>query len=152
MMNKELMVEEFNHFISEKGPWDLWITITFRGKTQLTEAKNAFKRFMKHINSKEAFYGNYMLCFALFEKDARKGVHIHALLRGIHPLYAPTIEKMCLKQFGQSKVAPHYAHRNAIMYLSAKYNTPSLECYDLMKINTKLRRKTLAGLAKKVRL
>jgi len=145
-------ISEFGNFITDKGPWDLWLTITFRKKTGLLEAKKAFKQFIKNMNSGKAFFGNFVFCFIVFEKDTRGGVHLHGVLRGVHPLYAPQIEKLCIKQFGQSKVVPYMPHRNAILYLAAKYTSPRLECYDLMKINAKARRKAPLGLSKKVSL
>lgn len=150
--NNKMKISAFEQFITDKGPWDLWLTITFRKRTSLSAAKRMFKRFLKYINSGEAFFTNFVFCFTLFERDARGGVHLHAVLRGIHPLYAPDIEKLCIKRFGQSRVAPHLPRRNAILYLAAKYGTPSLECYDLMKINTKKRKKVPTGPVKRISL
>ena len=152
MADNDRKILEFGDFIETKGPWDLWLTVTFRNKTKLAGAKRSFKRFIKHMNSGKTFFGNFVFCFALFERDSRGGVHIHALLNGVHPLHAPDLEALCKKRFGQSKVVPYFPRRNAILYMAAKYQSPSLECYDLMKINSRIRRKMPLGPVKKIYL
>ena len=136
MAENEKKTLAFAQFIEDNGPWDLWLTVTFRKKTQLSGAKKSFKRFIKNINSKDSLFTNCVFCFTFFEKDERGGVHIHAVLRGIHPLHAPEIGMLCKKYFGQSKVVPHFSCKNAIFYLADKFGSSDLEHYDLMKINT----------------
>src|SRR3990167_5779985 len=86
--------------IIDHGPYNLWITVTFRKKMPLHIAKKAFKHFWKNLNSPtEIYYDKFIFCYACFEIDSRFGVHVHALLRGIHPKYAWKLWKKCNKQF-----------------------------------------------------
>jgi len=48
-----------------------------------------------------------------------EGCHIHAFIKGINPLLAPTLEKECNEVFGSSKVKP-YDH-SRIIYPASEY-------------------------------
>jgi len=155
MISNESKILEFEEFIKAKGPWDLWATITFRQKTQLLGARSLFKYFLKHLNSPDdIFFDKFVFCFVFFERDNRGGVHIHALIRGIHPLYAFKLEGKCREHLGDTKIKPYNPSlkKNATLYLACKYVTQSLEDFDFMKVNSKFRNQSFCTSMHSVRI
>ena len=131
---------EYLRIITDNGPWDLWVTITFRKKVPLHTAKKAFKHFLKNLNSPdEIYYDKVVFCYVCFETDSRFGVHLHVLIRGIHPRYAWKLEKKCYKQFGKSEVEPYYSRGGAEHYLAIRCNSSRSEDNCFMKINSRMR-------------
>lgn len=142
MLSDKEKILEFEEFIKSKGPWDLWVTVTFRKKTLLLQARSSFKYFLKHLNSPDdIFFDKFVFCFVCFERDDRGGVHIHALIRGIHPLFAYKFGSKCLEHFGVSKIKPYnpILECNATRYLANKYVTRALVDFDFIKVNSKFR-------------
>ena len=144
MVGRTKLVSEFGRFLRDIGPWDLFITITFRNSMKISVAKKSFKQFFKHLNSYEqTFFEKFLICFIVFEKeDNRNGVHIHALIRGVKPLHAELLEKKCRKVFGHTAVLPYNSEKAARFYLSRKYISPDLIDFDFLRINSRLRRKS----------
>lgn len=137
MLDKHKVVEEWSEWLS-KEEWDLFVTITFRQSKAVFIALKLFKRFFKYLNNiTKGFFSKYIKCWVYFEKDEdRKGVHIHSLVKGIHPSMAVALEQECNKFFGQSKVVPYDAEKGARYYLANKHRGPRLEHFDYYKINS----------------
>ena len=147
MSTNETKILEFEEFIKSKGPWDLWASVTFHERTELAQARGSFKYFLKHLNSPDdIFFDKFVFCFVCFERESRGGVHIHALIRGIHPLYALKFQRKCWK-FGNSKVKPYNPclERNATRYLANKYVSRNLVDFDFMKVNSKFRNQSFCS-------
>jgi len=67
MTNNKTMVAEFAKFIKKEGNWDLFLTITFRKRTPVIQAKKSFKYFFKQLNTKEkSFFRKFVKCWVFF--------------------------------------------------------------------------------------
>jgi hypothetical protein len=123
--------------------WDIYLTVTFKKSTKLAAAGSAFRYFFKHLNTSDyKFFEKYIKCFVFFEKHKfDRGVHIHSLIQGLNPSFASALENKCLKFFGESKVDAYRYDlpRPASDYLARKCLGSSLEHWDYLKINSKLR-------------
>lgn len=137
MTNNDKLVEQWVVFLG-KQDWDLFVTITFRESRAGIIAKKLFKWFFKHLNTfANKFFQKYIRCWVFFEQDVdRKGVHIHTLIKGIHPSMADLLEDRCKKFFGISKVEPYDSKKGAKHYLGKKYNGYKLDDFDYYKINS----------------
>jgi hypothetical protein len=146
-MDKRSLADGWAEFLSREK-WDLFVTVTFRNSTKIIIAKKLFKRFFKHLNTAAGeFFDKYIRCWVFFEKDAdRQGVHVHALVRGIHPSKAKEIEKRCKERLGESKVEEYDATGGAIEYLANKQNSRKLEDYDRCRINSRKRQRPMLGM------
>ena len=146
-MDNRAKVKAFEELIIQNGPWSLWATITFRRPVDSSEAIKRFKTFMRNLNTRdEILIHNFAWCFVLLDRGSgREGVHIHALIRGIHPLNAMKLEKKCEKHFGISKVVPYVPsiQPNATLYLAQKYALSTLADFSFMKIDSRIRVKSM---------
>lgn len=141
-MTDNLTILEYIHIINGHGPWDLWVTVTFRNKTLLHTAKKEFKHFLKHLNSPDkVYYDKVVFCFVCFETDSRFGVHLHALIRGIHPRYAMKLHDKCNREFGKSEVEPYFPRGGAEYYVAMRCSSGRSEDNGFMKINSRLRQR-----------
>jgi hypothetical protein len=123
----------------EDFPGDMWMTITFRRALSEATAKKRLKYFFKHLNTpQEIFFDKFVRLWAFYENNiGNDGVHIHALIGGIKPELANALQDKCHIVFGESKVVGK--HQGVTSYLGRKYNTSSLNNFDLLHINSKLR-------------
>lgn len=133
-MNKlKLSWEEF----LKNYPFPLWVTLTFKHSTPAFIAKKKFKHFLKHLNDKQHYYEKFIRAWVFIDKDTiRDGIHLHAIIDGISPSKAPSLEQLCFDAFGQSKIMS--THENVIPYLAKKYN--SAMDIDYIKVNSHFRK------------
>ena len=141
-MKTKALIEGFNRLITRETP-DLFVTVTFAKQTSSLLAKKKFKWFFKYLNTKDKrFFQKTIKTWILLEKEGfRRGVHIHAFIRGIDPKLAEALERKCDRFFGKSRVVPYDPEKNASYYLSRKYSSNALEDYDYCKINSRIREK-----------
>lgn len=136
------------HFISttKAQEWDLWVTITFRHITVKETALKQFKAFFKYLNRNSknvVFVEKRIGSLTFFEKhSSRKGVHIHALVRGVNPTLAKKLCKECEKRFGESWVEAYDPTKGAVIYLANKLFSPRLEHHDFYTIHPRSKRRT----------
>ena len=72
-----------------ENEWDILASITFRTIADYEYAKKRFKTFFRYrLNTQEEIYfENDIFCFIIYEQvKPYVGIHIHALIKGIHPL------------------------------------------------------------------
>ena len=138
------MVEAFQEMLN-RDRWDLFVTITFKEKRGVDGAKKAFKSFFRNLNlPSEIFYEKFILSWVFYESEgSRRGVHVHALIKGIDPSLASLLEEKCKGFFGLSKVVPYNYNNSgsATSYLARKYPNINLVFFDYYKINSRLRMK-----------
>ena len=137
---------------------DLWVTVTFAEYDTSGLAKNKFpvknteelvlkrfKQFLKHLNNKKfAFYGKFILCFLIIEKNpGRDGVHIHAVIKGIKPELASKLEQRCHDAFGESRVVAFDFSKpyTAIDYIVDKFVFLRCDNLSFYRINSRYRSK-----------
>lgn len=143
----ERTIASFQNMLIEHGPYDLWATITFRRIRGVEGARKGLKGFLKRLNTpEETFINNFLFCFVLYDTgNGRKGVHIHALIRGIHPLKAESFQKRCAEEFGRSEAMPYQPsiNPNATLYLAQKFARSTLADWEFIKVNPFKHRKSL---------
>lgn len=117
---RKKLIGNFARFIEEQGPWDMFITLTFRKKKdsfllkensflyeekEVVIAKRCLKMLFKYLNTdKMSFFDKYVICLTVFEKEhVRDSVHIHLFLRGIDPTKANDLKKRCLNFYLRRK-------------------------------------------------
>lgn len=136
---------------------DLYVTITFgdKGSPALLERKFALekrdelvirslKQYLKNLNQRRfEFYEKFLFCWILVEPNPkRKGVHIHALIKGIVPELSGRLEARLNDAFGESKVVPFdYSIQpySAIDYIVDKYVFYHCDNLMLYRVNSKYR-------------
>lgn len=142
-MDKQRLIEEVERNIGSE--WDVWLTVTFRERTLMENAKKRFKSFFKHLNKpSEVYYHKFVTMWVYYEREARGGVHVHAVVKNIPSYLTPKLEKECRQYFGQAQVKPYDRSlplsKSATSYLADKHLSPRLEGYDFYFINSKYRR------------
>ncbi len=145
-MDRAATVAGYEELISRNSPWDLWATITFAKPRSLAEAKKDIRHFMKNLNThEEIFINNFVICFIVYERNSLREIHIHMLIRGIHPLKAERFQARCKARFGESKVMPYHAHiqPNATLYLANKYLSSALVDSECVKLDPRIRKASL---------
>ena len=147
--------------VREKGPWELFLTMTFRVEKGEQNAKRCFKCVLKYINEPgDVYYQKIVHAFIVLEQDTnRDTVHIHSFIRGIDPSRAVSLQnkimdKLCWKNkcaqdkghqrkpkivTGQTVVRPYDPELGGDYYLGWKYPFSKMVDYDFIKINSRFR-------------